>query len=150
MNLKFRFNNLRRRTLMMIVVLALSAAMLPTAAFASGGSYGHQGRAWDPGPRQPRGYHRPAQDNHNYQNDDHGPWNNYNNNNNYNRHGNNYNHHPYNNHPNQCNTSYRVQRGDSLSGIAQHYGVSMDQLAKANSIRNPNRIYSGMVLCIPC
>ena len=125
MNLKFQLSTLRRRTLLMIVVVALSAAMLPTAAFASG--YGHQGRAWDPGPRQPRGYHRPARDNDNkHWNDNH------------------------NNRNNRCDASYRVKRGDSLSEIAKWYGVSVHQLAKANGIKNPNRIYAGQVLCIPC
>lgn len=125
MNLKFGLNSLRRRSLMLVVVVALAAAMLPTAAFASG--YGHQGRGWDPGPRQPRGYHRPAQDNDNHGNYNHG-----------------------NDRPQQCNDSYRVKRGDSLSEIARYYGVSVQQLANANGIRNPNRIYAGQVLCIPC
>ena len=140
MNLKFSLNSLRRRSLMLVVVVALSVAMLPTAAFASG--YGHQGRGWDPGPRQPRGYHRPAQDNdnhgnYNHDNDNHGNYNQGNNN-----HG--------NNGPQQCDATYRVKRGDSLSEIARHYGVSVNQLANANGIRNANRIYAGQVLCIPC
>ena len=50
MNLKFNLSSLRRRTLLLVVVVAMSVAMLPTAAFASG--YGHQGRGWDTGPRQ--------------------------------------------------------------------------------------------------
>ena len=139
MNLKFRLNSLRRRSLLFVVVLALSAAMLPTAAFASGG-YGQQGRGWDPGPRQARGEHRPAQDdnngwNHNNQRNNGPQWNN----------------HQGNNRPNQCNaTTYRVKRGDSLSEIARHFGVSVNQLAQVNGIRNPNRIYTGQVLCIPC
>ena len=134
MNLKFSLTSLRRRTLMLFVVVALSAAMLPTAAFAS--SYGHQGRAWDPGPRQSRGYHRPAQDHDDY--DNHGG--NYGNGNN--NHG--------GDRPTQCDATYRVKRGDSLSEIASRYGVSVRQLADANNIRNANRIYAGQVLCIPC
>ena len=126
MNLKFRLNSLRRRSLLFVVVLALTAAMLPTAAFASGG-YGHQGRAWDPGPRQARGEHRPAQDsNQGWNNNQHNP------------------------HPSQCNVTYRVKRGDSLSEIAQHFHVPVYQLAQANGIRNINRINAGQVLCIPC
>lgn len=125
MNLKFRLNSLRRRSLLFVVVLALTAAMLPTAAFASGG-YGHQGRAWDPGPRQARGEHRPAQDN-DY------AWNN-----------------QHNKRPSQCNVTYRVKRGDSLSKIAQHFRVPVHQLAQVNGIRNVNRIIAGQVLCIPC
>ena len=148
MNLKFSLNSLRRRSLMVVVVVALSAAMLPTAAFAS--SYGHQGRGWDPGSRQPRGYHRPAQNNDDHENynhdndnhDNHGNYNQGNYNQGNNNHGNNY--------PQQCNESYRVKRGDSLSEIASRYGVSVQQLANANNIRNANRIYAGQVLCIPC
>ena len=136
MNLKFRLNSLRRRSLLVVVVLALTAAMLPTAAFASGG-YGHQGRAWDPGPRQARGEHRPAQDS------DQG-WNN-----NQNKHGPQWNNQP-NKRPSQCNVTYRVKRGDSLSEIAQHFRVPVHQLAQANGIRNVNRIIAGQVLCIPC
>jgi len=135
MNLKFRLKSLRRRSLLFVVVLALTAAMLPTAAFASG--YGNQGRGWDPGPRQARGEHRPAQDN------DHA-WNN---NNQWNNgpQGNN-----QGNRPNQCNNTYRVKRGDSLSEIAQRFHVPVHQLAQANGIRNINRIVTGQVLCIPC
>jgi nucleoid-associated protein YgaU len=121
MKLHSRFNALRRRTLLLFVVVALAAAMLPTAAFAS--SYGHQGRGWDPGPRQPRGYHRPAKDD----DDKH--------------RGGRY---------NRCDVTYRVKRGDSLSEIAKWYGVSVQQLARANGIKNSNRIYAGQVLCIPC
>jgi nucleoid-associated protein YgaU len=143
MNLKFSFNNLRRRTLLLFVVVALSAAMLPTAAFASG--YGHQGRGWDPGPRQPRGYHRPAQ------NDDNNHGNNHYNNHDQHNNGNNYNQGgQHDNRPSQCDVTYRVKRGDSLSEIASRYGVSLNQLAKANGIKNTNRIYAGQVLCIPC
>jgi LysM repeat protein len=126
MNLKFRLNALRRRSLLLIVVVALTAAMLPTAAFASG--YGHQGRAWNPGPRQPRGYHHPAKQkekSHNKQQQK-------------------------NSYHAQCDVTYRVKQGDSLSEIAQHFGVSVHQLAKANNIHNVNHIYAGQVLCIPC
>jgi nucleoid-associated protein YgaU len=141
MNLKVHFSNLRRRTLLLIVVVALSVAMLPTAAFAS--SYGNQGRAWDPGPRQPRGYHRPAQND----DDKHG------NNNHNDHHDNKYNNHDNNNHDknrsSHCDDSYRVKRGDSLSEIARHFGLSLNQLAKANGIKNTNRIFAGEVLCIP-
>src|SRR3712207_164394 len=115
MNLKFSFNTLRRRTLLLFVVVALSAAMLPTAAFASG--YGHQGRGWDPGPRQQRGEHRPAQEDrhgnkYDYDQDhDKGYDKHYNDNhNNKGRHQ-----------PQQCQDSYRVKRGDTLSGIAKYF-----------------------------
>ena len=42
-----------------------------------------------------------------------------------------------------------VQRGETLSQIAQRYGVSMAALAQANGINNPNFIYSGQRLRIP-
>ena len=42
-----------------------------------------------------------------------------------------------------------VQRGETLSGIARAYGVSMTALAQANGIRNPNFIYVGQRLTIP-
>lgn len=42
-----------------------------------------------------------------------------------------------------------VQRGETLSQIAQRYGVSMSALAQANGISNPNFIYSGQRLRIP-
>lgn len=124
MNVKFLLSGLRRRTLSLVIVLAIAIALFPTAAFASSG-YGHQGRAWDPGPRQQRGQHQPAQ-----QPSQHPSQN--------------------NNHPSQCAETYRVRPGDTLSGIAARFGVPVNQLAKANGIRNPNRIYAGQVLCIPC
>lgn len=45
--------------------------------------------------------------------------------------------------------SYCVQRGDTLSGIARRYGVSVQALAQANHLRNPHRIYAGQTLWIP-
>jgi LysM repeat protein len=54
---------------------------------------------------------------------------------------------------NQGNTEwvqvYTVQRGDTLSGIAQSFGVSQEALMKANSLDNPNQIYVGQQLIIP-
>jgi LysM repeat protein len=119
MNLQFSLTSLRRRTFMLVVVVALSIAMLPTAAFASG--YGNQGRAYDPGPRQSRNYQRPNQQRPN---------------------------HNQGNHSNRCAVTYKVKHGDTLSGIAKHFRVSLHQLAKDNGIKNPNRIVAGQVLCI--
>ena len=48
-----------------------------------------------------------------------------------------------------CSTYYTVQHGDTLSGIARWYGVSVHALAQANHISNPNRIFAGQTLCIP-
>lgn len=45
--------------------------------------------------------------------------------------------------------TYTVRRGDTLSGIAWRYGISMWALARANGIRNPWFIYAGQVLRIP-
>ena len=44
---------------------------------------------------------------------------------------------------------YRVQRGDTISGIAQTFGVSTRVIAAANSLRNPNFIRPRQVLYIP-
>lgn len=44
---------------------------------------------------------------------------------------------------------YVVQRGDSLSGIAAHFGVSVRALVGANSILNPNTILVGARLTVP-
>jgi len=44
---------------------------------------------------------------------------------------------------------YRIQRGDSLSGIAQKHAVSAEALARANGITDPDRIRVGQVLSIP-
>lgn len=45
---------------------------------------------------------------------------------------------------------YVVRYGDTLSGIAARFGVSTWALARANGIWNPNHIYAGQVLYIPC
>lgn len=43
---------------------------------------------------------------------------------------------------------YTVQAGDTLSGIASRYGVSVEEIASINGITNPNLIYPGEVLKI--
>lgn len=48
-----------------------------------------------------------------------------------------------------CVQFYYVQRGDTLSGIARWFGVSVSALQRANGISNPSRIYAGQKLCIP-
>lgn len=45
--------------------------------------------------------------------------------------------------------TYTVRPGDTLSQIAQEYGVTVQRLAAENAIANPNRIYPGEVLRIP-
>jgi murein DD-endopeptidase MepM/ murein hydrolase activator NlpD len=46
-------------------------------------------------------------------------------------------------------TTYVVQRGDNLYRIALRFGVSLQALAAANNLANPNRIYVGQQLVIP-
>lgn len=48
-----------------------------------------------------------------------------------------------------CSTFYTVRFGDTLSGIAGWFGVSVQSLMDANGIWNPNRVLVGQVLCIP-
>lgn len=48
-----------------------------------------------------------------------------------------------------CSSHHTVRPGQTLSGIAAHYGVSMQALMQVNNIWNPNRIFVGQVLCIP-
>ena len=47
-----------------------------------------------------------------------------------------------------CATSYSVQPGDTLSGIAANHGVTMQAIVQANGISNPNYVRAGQVLCI--
>ncbi|MDI6605350.1 MAG: LysM peptidoglycan-binding domain-containing protein [Thermoanaerobacteraceae bacterium] len=49
-----------------------------------------------------------------------------------------------------CPFYYVVRPGDTLWDIANRYGVSLDALIKANYIVNPNLIYPGQTIIIPC
>jgi predicted chitinase len=44
---------------------------------------------------------------------------------------------------------HNIARGDTLSALAQRYGTSVDALAKANNISNPDLIIAGKELTIP-
>jgi murein DD-endopeptidase MepM/ murein hydrolase activator NlpD len=44
---------------------------------------------------------------------------------------------------------YTVRRGDTLSSIAQRQQRSVDELAQANGITDPNRIFAGQQLTMP-
>ena len=49
-----------------------------------------------------------------------------------------------------CGSTYTVQPGDYLTGIARQCGVSYTDLLNANpQIDNPNLIYPGQVINIP-
>ena len=52
-------------------------------------------------------------------------------------------------HDDNCVNHHLVRRGETLSGIAVQWGVSVWALSNANGISNPNRIYAGQWLCIP-
>jgi LysM repeat protein len=45
--------------------------------------------------------------------------------------------------------NYTIQPGDTLSEIAARAGTTVDALAKANNIANPNMIFAGQNLTIP-
>lgn len=45
--------------------------------------------------------------------------------------------------------TYQIKKGDTLSGIAKQYGVSVGDIASANGISNPNKISAGATLTIP-
>ena len=46
-------------------------------------------------------------------------------------------------------TQYTVQSGDTLSAIAQEYGVTIEELMIANGLADPNVLAVGQVLAIP-
>ena len=42
--------------------------------------------------------------------------------------------------------TYVVQSGDTLSGIAAQLGTSVEDLAAANGIANPDLVYAGQTI----
>jgi LysM repeat protein len=51
--------------------------------------------------------------------------------------------------PSPGGTTYIVQRGDTLFRIAVRHGVTIQAIAQANGLTNPNLIYAGQTLTIP-
>lgn len=49
----------------------------------------------------------------------------------------------------QGTTTHVVQPGETLGAIARQYGVTVEAIAFANGITNPNLIFAGQVLVIP-
>ena len=45
--------------------------------------------------------------------------------------------------------TYTIVWGDTLSGLAQRFGTTVDALAEANGIADPNLIYAGATLMVP-
>lgn len=52
--------------------------------------------------------------------------------------------------PTSCPIYHRVKPGETLSYIGRLYGVGAWAIAQANYLPNPNFIYVGQVLRIPC
>jgi LysM repeat protein len=48
-----------------------------------------------------------------------------------------------------CPATYTIQAGDTLFSIAQRCGLTVDQLASANGISNPNQLSIGQELTVP-
>jgi len=48
-----------------------------------------------------------------------------------------------------CRAQYTTDVGDTLARIARRFGTTVQALAAANGITNPNVIYAGETLCIP-
>ena len=48
-----------------------------------------------------------------------------------------------------CVTYHTIRWGETLYKIGLHYNLTWKPIAQANNLVNPNRIYTGQVLCIP-
>lgn len=51
--------------------------------------------------------------------------------------------------PRTTETTYEVQEGDTLSGIAAMFGVTWDSIIQANGLQNQDAIFVGQILQIP-
>ncbi|MDQ3704640.1 MAG: LysM peptidoglycan-binding domain-containing protein [Chloroflexota bacterium] len=51
--------------------------------------------------------------------------------------------------PTAAPVTYVVKAGDTLSGIADMFGLTVDDIVRANSIADPNALQVGQVLTIP-
>ena len=51
--------------------------------------------------------------------------------------------------PTVAPTTYTVRSGDTLSGIASLFGISVDEIVRTNNIADPNSLSEGQVLTIP-
>ena len=49
-----------------------------------------------------------------------------------------------------CDSYHTVQYGDTLYSIGRRYGVSPQQIIHKNNLANPDHIYAGQILYIPC
>lgn len=52
--------------------------------------------------------------------------------------------------PPSCGVWYTVRPGDTVSALALRYGTTVWTIVSANKLANPNRIYVGQRLFIPC
>lgn len=49
-----------------------------------------------------------------------------------------------------CGTYHEVQRGETLFSLGRRYGVYPYRIAEVNGLDNPDHIYAGQILYIPC
>ncbi len=52
--------------------------------------------------------------------------------------------------PGGCGSYHTIQYGETLYSLGRHYGVSPHAISEANGLVNPDYIYAGQILYIPC